>query len=96
METLAIVLLTTPMFLPIVTSLGVNPVAYGITLTLALCIGSVTPPLAVTLFTACKIIKIRVEETVPVVFYVCGTLLVATLLTAVFPVLSTLLPSLAR
>lgn len=96
METLAIVLLTTPIFLPILMQLGVDPVAYGITLTLALCVGSVTPPLAVTLFTACKILKIRVEETIPVVFWVCGILLFASIVTAVIPDISLFLPHVAK
>lgn len=92
METLAITLLTTPMFLPIVTALGVDPVAYGITMSLALGIGAVTPPLAVCLFTSCRIVDIRIEETVPDALRVCGVMLVACLLTAIFPIISTFLP----
>lgn len=92
METLATILMTAPMFIPIITSLGVDPVAYGITSNLCLCIGAVTPPLAVCLFTSCKILKIRVEETFPDVVWVCLVMLVATLLTAIFPILSTFLP----
>ena len=63
-------------------------------LCLALCVGSVTPPLAVCLFTGCKILKIRVEDTFPEVIVVCGVMVLATILTAVFPILSTLLPTL--
>ena len=92
METLAITLLTTPMFLPIVTALGVDPVAYGITMSLALGIGAVTPPLAVCLFTSSKIVNIRIEETVPDALKVCGVMLAACLLTAIFPIISTFLP----
>lgn len=94
METLAIVLLTTPVFLPIVTAMGVDPIAYGITMSLALIVGSITPPLAVTLFTAAKIVDIRVEDTIPQVFYVIGVVVVAVILSAVFPQMSTLLPAL--
>ena len=93
MESLALILLTTPMFLPILTSLGVDPVAFGVTSGLALGVGAVTPPLAVCLFTACRILKIRVEDTFPWVIYVCLTMLVACVLTAIFPQLSTFLPS---
>ena len=96
METIAIILLTVPIFLPILLQYGVNPIAYGITMGLALCIGAVTPPLAVCLFTACRILKIRVEDTMPDVLYVCGTMLLATALTAVFPILSTFLPDILR
>ena len=93
METLATFLLTVPIFLPILTQLGVDPIAYGITASLAGCVGAVTPPLAVCLFTACKIVKIRVEDTFPDVIYVCGTMILATVLSAIFPIISTFLPS---
>jgi C4-dicarboxylate transporter DctM subunit len=96
MESLSLILLTTPMFLPILITLGVDPIAYGITSGLALGIGAVTPPLAVTLFTACRILKIRVEDTFPWVFYVCLTMLIGCVLTAVFPILSTFLPSILK
>lgn len=93
METLSLILLTTPMFLPILMKFGVNPIAYGITSALALGIGAVTPPLAVCLFTSCRILNIRVEDTFPWVIYVCLTMLAACILTAIFPILSTFLPS---
>ena len=93
METLSIILLTTPMFLPILISLGVDPIAYGITSILALGVGAVTPPLAVTLFTACRILKMRVEDTFPWVLYVCLVMVVGCILTAIFPIISTFLPS---
>jgi len=93
METLALILITTPMFLPILVSFGVDPVAFGITQALALGVGAVTPPLAVTLFTACKIVKIRVDETFPWVIYVCIVMFVGVLLSAIFPIMSTFLPS---
>lgn len=93
METLAIQLITVPMFLPILMSMGVNPIAYGITQSLALGIGAVTPPLAVCLFTSARIINIRIEETLPYALYVCGVMLITTVLTAIFPIISTFLPS---
>lgn len=94
METISIILLTTPIFLPIILRIGVDPVAFGIVMCLALCIGSVTPPLAVCLFTACKIVDVRVEDTFPEVFYVCGAMLIATIVVAAFPILATFLPNL--
>lgn len=94
METMATIMMTVPIFLPLARSIGVDPVAYGITSIMCGCIGGITPPLAVNLFTACKILKMRVEESIPEVFYVCGAMLAATLLTAVFPQICTLLPQL--
>ena len=91
---MATIMMTVPIFLPLARSIGVDPVAYGITSIMCGCIGGITPPLAVNLFTACKILKMRVEESIPEVFYVCGAMLAATLLTAVFPQICTLLPQL--
>ena len=57
-----------------------------------ICIGGVTPPLAVCLFTSCRILKIRIEETIPDVWLVIGVLFVVTLLLMVCPQISLFLP----
>ena len=95
MESFTIIILTTPIFLPIVTAIGVDPVAYGLVLMFCICIGGVTPPLAVCLFTACKIVKIRIEESIPDVFMVLGILLFVTILLMIFPQIALFLPSIA-
>ena len=95
MESFTIIILTTPIFLPIIQSIGVDPVSYGIVLMFCICIGGVTPPLAVCLFTSCRILKIRIEETIPDVWLVIGVLFVVTLLLMVCPQISLFLPGLA-
>lgn len=95
MESFTIIILTTPIFLPIVTAIGVDPIAYGLVLMFCICIGGVTPPLAVCLFTSCKIVKIRIEESIPDVFMVLGILFVVTVLLMVFPQIALFLPSIA-
>lgn len=92
MESFTIIILTTPIFLPIIQSIGIDPVAYGIVLMFCICIGGVTPPLAVCLFTSCRILKIRIEETIPDVWLVIGVLFVVTLLLMVCPQISLFLP----
>lgn len=92
MESFTIIILTTPIFLPIIQSIGVDPVAYGIVLMFCICIGGITPPLAVCLFTSCRILKIRIEETIPDVWLVIGVLFVVTLLLMVCPQISLFLP----
>lgn len=44
------VLIFTPIFLPIVTDLGMNPVHFGIVMIMNLCIGLCTPPVGLVLF----------------------------------------------
>jgi C4-dicarboxylate transporter DctM subunit len=97
MEGFTIVILTTPIFLPIVkNAIGGDAISYGIVLTLATDVGAVTPPLAVCLFTACSILKMRVEETFPDIFYILGTMTAETFIVMLFPSIATFLPNLLR
>ena len=62
METTASIIILTPIFLPMVTALGVNPIHFGIIMVVNLAIGMSTPPLGVNLFVSCGIAKITIEE----------------------------------
>lgn len=95
MEGFSIVILTTPIFLPVLTDMGVDPIAYGAVLAMSMAIGGVTPPLAVCLFTSCRILKMRVEETLPAVFWVLGIMIFITALIIFFPGMATFLVSLS-
>ena len=54
-ETGAAVILFAPIFAPSITSLGFDPVHFGIVMVVNLCIGLCTPPLGVCLYAACSI-----------------------------------------
>ncbi len=62
METTAAIIILTPIFLPIVTQLGVDPIHFGIIMVVNLAIGMSTPPLGVNLFVGCGIAKISIEQ----------------------------------
>ncbi|MFZ5644698.1 MAG: TRAP transporter large permease [Bacillota bacterium] len=62
LETQAIILLMTPMLLPLAQALGIHPVALGIIIVVNTSIGMITPPMAVNLFVASGIAKISIEE----------------------------------
>jgi C4-dicarboxylate transporter DctM subunit len=62
METLATIMLVTPVLLPVVTSLGVDPIHFGIVLVMCCEIGFQTPPLGENLFIASGIGKVSIEE----------------------------------
>ena len=64
MECNAALLILTPILLPVVTSLGVNPVHFGIIMIVNLALGMSTPPLGVNLFVGCGISHITIERTV--------------------------------
>lgn len=62
METSAILIIIVPMFLPVISQLGVDPVLFGIIVTINTAIGMTTPPFGITLYAASGIGKLRVEK----------------------------------
>jgi len=64
MECNAALLILTPILLPVVTSLGVNPIHFGIIMIVNLALGMSTPPLGVNLFVGCGISHITIERTI--------------------------------
>lgn len=60
-NSVAIVLMT-PIFYPIISQLGIDPVFFGVLMVLALAIGNVTPPVGLCLFAACEIADISIER----------------------------------
>ena len=89
METICIITLMTPILLPIAVSLGLEPVHFGIAMLMNLAVGGCTPPLSVCLFTSCRILKMRVEEAFPDMWYVLGVVTLIALLTLAIPGIST-------
>lgn len=93
METVCIIILVTPIILPIAISLGISPLHFGIAMLMNLMVGSLTPPLSVNLFTACRVLGLKVEEAFPDTLYVIGTVAFMAILTLVVPGLSEFLPA---
>ena len=96
MEGVSLIILLTPILMPMVVSLGMDPVQFGVILILAMAVGGVTPPLALNLYVAARVVGIGVEDTFPEVLYVVGILVAVLSLTVLFPELSLYLPSLMR
>ena len=61
METTASLIILTPVLLPLMIQLGVDPLHFGVIIVLNLVIGLTTPPVGVCLFIACSIGKTRLE-----------------------------------
>lgn len=59
----AAIILTVPIFMPLVHQLGIDPIQFGILLTLNIALGQQTPPVASVLVTACSIAKTDVWRT---------------------------------
>ncbi|NIB38219.1 TRAP transporter large permease [Pseudomaricurvus alkylphenolicus] len=88
METLAAVVILTPILLPIATALGLSPVHFGIVMIVNLAIGFVTPPLGANLFMAAQVGGVRVEQLSRAVVGWIGAMLVALLLITFIPAIS--------
>ena len=58
------ILIFTPIFLPVVTELGMDPVHFGIIMVLNLCIGLCTPPVGTILFVGAGVAKISVSSVI--------------------------------
>lgn len=88
------VLIFTPIFLPVVKSLGVDPVHFGIIMVLNLCIGLCTPPVGSVLFVGVGVAGTTIEKVVKPLLPLFIAMLVALLLVTFVPVLSLWLPGL--
>lgn len=94
METLAAIVLLTPILLPLVTHLGIDPVHFGIIMIINLAVGFITPPLGVNLFVANSISNVSSERIfIAAIPFVCSMLLTLGLI-VVFPQLTLWLPDL--
>ncbi len=84
-------LILTPVFLPIITGIGMSPVHFGIMMTVALAIGFVTPPYGVNLFVASAVAKLKIEVVSKAAIPFIGAMLVCLLLIAFIEPISMLL-----
>lgn len=96
MDMAPIILIATPILLPIATSIGINPVQFGIMMILNCGIGLLTPPVGAVLFIGSAVGKVKMEKVVKATlpFYLC-MILVLLLLTFV-PEISMFLPNLLK
>ena len=94
METNAAIIILAPIFLPVIMRLGIDPVHFGIVMTINLAIGMITPPLGVNLFVACGITKLKIEKLIKANWgYLFASILMLTILTY-FPKITLILPQL--
>ena len=82
METTASLIILTPILLPLMSKVGVDPLHFGVIIVLNLVIGLTTPPVGVCLFIACSIAKINLEKLskaiVPFLFASIAVLMICT------------------
>jgi TRAP-type C4-dicarboxylate transport system permease large subunit len=82
----AAIILVVPIVMPLVLAVGIDPVHFGLIVTLNLAIGQQTPPVASVLMTACSIAKADIWEVTRVNMYFIAVLLLVLLLVTYVPV----------
>lgn len=87
------VLIFTPIFLPIVTSMGVDPIHFGIIMVLNLSVGLCTPPVGSVLFIGCSVAGLSIDKVVKPLIPMFLAMVVVLLLVTYFPQISLWLPS---
>ncbi|MGN0159127.1 MAG: TRAP transporter large permease subunit [Brotaphodocola sp.] len=96
MEAAAAIVVLVPILLPVVKLLGVDPVHFGIIMTLNLAIGFLTPPVGVNLFVASGLIKTPIKDMVKTLMLPLAAMIVVLLLVTYVPAFSLWLPSMMK
>lgn len=92
MDMAPLILIATPILLPVATSVGMDPVHFGVMLILALGIGLVTPPVGSVLFVGSAIGRISIEKASKGMIPFYTAMIIVLLLVAFIPSLSLFLP----
>ncbi len=88
------VLIFTPIFLPVVTTLGMDPIHFGIVMVTNLCIGLCTPPVGSVLFVGCGVAGVSIDKVIRPMLPLFLAMLGALVLITYWPALSLWLPKL--
>jgi len=96
MDLAPMLLICTPIFLPVIKTLGIDPVHFGMIMILNLGIGLITPPVGPTLFVGCAVGKVTIEQVSKELWPFYGAMCVALLLVTYIPAISLWLPGLMK
>ena len=94
MDMAALILICTPIFMPIATATGMDPVQFGIMLLMNLGLGLCTPPVGTCLFVGCAVGGVPIEKAVRSIWPFYLAMLAALLLVTYVPAVSLTLPAL--
>jgi TRAP-type C4-dicarboxylate transport system permease large subunit len=93
MDMSPLIVITTPIFLPVAMAFGVDPVHFGVILILNLGIGLCTPPVGAVLFVGCAVGNIPIWQAVRSIWPFYGAAFLTLMLVTYIPSLSLWLPS---
>jgi tripartite ATP-independent transporter DctM subunit len=95
-EGIPILIIFTPVLLPVVQGLGIDPVYFGVVLVMAVVIGSVTPPVGILTYICCSIAGITISQAFRVLIPFCAVLIAVLLAVTIFPELVMTIPNLFK
>lgn len=93
MDMAPLILICTPILLPVVTHLGVNPIHFGMIMLVNLGIGLITPPVGSVLFVGCAVGKVSIEQVTRTIWPFYVGLFVVLLIVTYVPAISLWIPS---
>lgn len=93
MDMAPLILITTPILLPVVTKVGMDPIQFGIVMMLNLGIGLITPPVGSTLFVGCSIGGAKIENIAKSLFPFYALMFVVLMILTFVPEITTFLPN---
>ena len=93
MDMAALILICTPIFLPVAQSLGMDPLQFAMIMMMNLGLGLCTPPVGACLFVGCAVGKVPIERAVKTIWPFYAAILVALMLTTFVPAISLALPT---
>jgi tripartite ATP-independent transporter DctM subunit len=94
LESLAAMIILTPILVPVITSLGIDPIHFGLIFMLNMSIGALHPPVGGLMFVTCSILNVRIMDFFWAVLPLLLTQLFVLLMITLFPTIVTFLPDL--
>ncbi|WP_370321156.1 TRAP transporter large permease [Oricola sp.] len=94
-ESTVLVLLLTPIFVPVIKSVGFDPVHFGILMMTLVTLGSMTPPVGVAMYTVCSLLDCKIEDYVRESLPFVGAIILLVMVLLFFPGVVLFLPHLA-
>jgi tripartite ATP-independent transporter DctM subunit len=93
-EGIPILIIFTPVLLPVILGLGIDPVFFGVIMVMSVVIGSVTPPVGILTYISCSIAGITISQAIRGLLPFCAVLIAVLLICAVFPAIIMTVPTL--
>lgn len=93
-EGIPILIIFTPVLLPVILGLGIDPVFFGVIMVMSVVIGSVTPPVGILTYISCSIGGITISQAIRGLVPFCAVLITVLILCTIFPSIIMTVPTL--